>query len=90
MSIAILNSFFTKLLMFHGLKDKSKNSAASALKVSPFFIQDYQHAARNYPMRKVSQIIGALRTADLKSKGVGASAFASNDLLKELLVKIMN
>jgi len=90
MSIAILNSFFTKLLMFHGLKDKSKNSAASALKVSPFFIQDYQHAARNYPMRKVSQIIGALRTADVKSKGVGASSLPQGDILKELLFIILH
>ena len=36
-------------------------------------------------MRKVSQVIGLLREADVKSKGVGANALPASDLLKELL-----
>jgi DNA polymerase-3 subunit delta len=90
MTISILNSFFTKLLVFHGLSNKTRDSAARALKISPFFIQDYQTAAKNYPMRKVSQVIGLLREADLKSKGVGANALQPIDILKELLFKIMH
>ena len=34
---------------------------------------------------KVSQIIGYLRSADVKSKGVGANALPQSDILKELL-----
>ena len=90
MTISLLNSFFTQLLIFHSLQDKSKNSAARALKVSPYFISDYATAARNYPMRKVSQVIGLLRDADVKSKGVGANALPAKDLLKELLFKIIH
>jgi len=89
MTISLLNSFFTQLLMYHGLKDKSKTSAAKALGVNPYFIDDYVSAARNYPMRKVSQIIGLLRDADVKSKGVGANQ-SHHDILKELLFKIMH
>jgi DNA polymerase-3 subunit delta len=47
-------------------------------------------ALKNYPMRKVSQIVGALRDVDVKSKGVGANALPQSDLLKEMLYKIFN
>ncbi|SNR31702.1 DNA polymerase III subunit delta [Lutibacter flavus] len=90
MSISLLNSFFTQLLIFHSLKDKSKNSVAKALGVNPFFVSDYSIAAKNFPMRKVSQVIGLLRDADVKSKGVGANALPAGDILKELLFKIIH
>ena len=89
-TISLLNSFFTQLLIYHGLSDKSKMNVAKALRVNPYFVGDYLSAARNYPMRKVSQIISLLRTADLKSKGVGAQNLASKDILKELLFKVMH
>ena len=90
MTISLLNSFFTQLLIYHGLKNKTKSSVASALKVNPYFVGDYDTAARNYPMRKVSQIISLMRDADMKSKGVGASNLHQGDILKELLFKIMH
>ena len=89
-TISLLNDLFTKLLLFHGLKDKSQNNVARKLSVSPFFVKEYFDAAQNYPMRKVSQIISLLHEADLKSQGVGASNFAQKDILKELLFKIMH
>lgn len=89
MTVSLLNSYFTQLLMYHGLKDKSKANVAKNLGVNPYFVDDYVTAGKNYPMRKVSQIIGFLREADVKSKGVGAT-ISQNDLLKELLFKIMH
>lgn len=89
MTVSLLNSYFTQLLMYHGLQDKSKSNVAKNLGISPYFVDDYVGASRNYPMRKVSQVIGFLREADVKSKGVGAS-MSQNDLLKELLFKIMH
>jgi DNA polymerase-3 subunit delta len=62
---------------------------ASALHINPYFVSEYQIAARNYPMKKVSRIISELREMDLKGKGVGASNISHTDLLKELLVKII-
>jgi len=90
MTISLLNSFFTQLFMYHALKDKSRPNVAAKLKVNPYFVAEYADAARNYPMRKVSQVISILREADLKSKGVGANAMPQSDLLKELLFKIMH
>jgi len=89
MTISLLNSYFTQLFLYHGLQDKSKGNVAKSLGVSPYFVDDYVTAAHNYPMPKVSQIIGLLREADVKSKGVGAS-ISQIDLLKELLFKIMH
>ncbi|MGA9269828.1 MAG: DNA polymerase III subunit delta [Lutimonas sp.] len=90
MTISLLNSFFTQLLLYHGLKDKGRINAAKMLKVNPYFVPEYQKAATNYPMRKVAQVISYLREADLKSKGVGASNLSHADILKQLLFKIMH
>ncbi|WP_111309468.1 DNA polymerase III subunit delta [Confluentibacter sediminis] len=88
-TVSLLFNFFSQLLNFHGLNDKSPRSVASALKINPYFVNDYTNAARNYPMKKVSHIISVLREFDVKSKGVGANAVPQSDLLKELLVKII-
>ncbi len=89
-TVSLLFSFFSQLLHFHGLKDKSPRSVASALKVNPYFVNDYISAAKHYPMRKVSHVVSTLRTFDVKSKGVGANAVSQGDLLKELLVRILS
>lgn len=89
-TVSLLNSFFTQILTYHSLKDKSNNSAARALGLNPFFISDYKTAAQNYPMRKVSAIIGLIREADVKSKGVGANALPAIEILKELTFKIIH
>ncbi|GGH03234.1 DNA polymerase III subunit delta [Polaribacter pacificus] len=89
MTIALLNSFFTQLLIYHGLPTKDKATVARRLGINIYFVGDYVTAARNYPMRKVSQIIAFLREADVKSKGVGANQ-TQGDILKELLFKIMH
>ncbi|WP_233897769.1 DNA polymerase III subunit delta [Tenacibaculum piscium] len=89
MTISLLNSFFTQLLMYHGLRDKSKGSVAKNLGINPYFVDDYTVSVKKYPMRKVSQVIGFLREADIKSKGVGANQ-SQGDILKELLFKILH
>lgn len=86
MTTSLVFSFFVQLLQYHGLKDKS--SAASVLKINPYFIKDYEVAAKNYPMRKVSQIVAKLREIDVKSKGVGANGLKDVELYKELLIVI--
>ena len=89
LTVSSLYGFFANLLKYHGLPQKDKGTVAKTLGVNPYFIGEYVTAAQKYPMKQVSAAIGHLRAADIKGKGVGASAFASQDLLKELLVKIM-
>ncbi|MCF4101237.1 DNA polymerase III subunit delta [Gillisia sp. M10.2A] len=89
-TVSLLFAYFSQIMQYHGLADKSKPNVAKYLKINPYFVNDYVVAARNYPMKKVSQIIGLLREADVKGKGVGAANVSQGDLLKELVVKIMH
>ncbi|MBC3846573.1 DNA polymerase III subunit delta [Winogradskyella echinorum] len=88
-TVSLLFSFFSQLLHLHGMHDKNPRSVASALRVNPYFVNEYLTAARNYPMKKVSSVIGLLREFDVKGKGVGSNAVPQGDLLKELLVRIL-
>lgn len=90
MTTGLIFSFFIQVLQYHGLKDKNPKNVAAVLKVNPFFLKDYDVALKNYPMKKVSQIVALLRDIDVKSKGVGANAMPQHDLLKEMLVGIFN
>ncbi|MFC2147408.1 DNA polymerase III subunit delta [Bacteroidota bacterium] len=88
-TVSLLHNFFTQLLQYHGLSDHSPKNVASALRINPYFVGEFQIASKNYPMKRVSSIIAYLREMDLKGKGVGAYNISQADLLKELLVKII-
>ncbi|TAJ08187.1 DNA polymerase III subunit delta [Marinilabiliaceae bacterium JC017] len=89
-TIATLFNYFQKLLAYYYLPDKSKQSVASALKINPFFVSDYQTGAKYYPARKVVQVISLLREFDMKSKGYKTAAIDNGELLKEMIFKIMH
>ena len=89
-TVSLLFNFFSQLLQYHGLNDKSPRSVASTLKINPYFVNEYTSAASNFPMKNVSRAVALLRDFDVKGKGVGANATPQSDLLKELLVKIFN
>lgn len=89
--IGSLAGYFTKLLRYHYLPDKSSNSVAKELGVHPFFTKEYDLAARNFNRRKLFDIISVLKECDLKSKGVNAGANTSDgDLMREMIFKILN
>jgi DNA polymerase-3 subunit delta len=88
--IPILYAFFSKVLLYQHLQDKSRNNAASALAVNPFFVQDYDNSARNYSPAKVKAIIEILRDYDLKSKGVDNVSATDGELMKELIFRILH
>ena len=84
-----LHSYFTKILKYHYLANK--NDAAKELGVNPFFIKDFETAARTFNTGKTFDVISLLRTYDLKSKGVDSSGNTSDgELLKELVFKILH
>ena len=86
----MLFSFFSKVFTYHFLKDKSKGAVASALKINPYFVGDYELAAKRYAPAKLVEIISLLREYDLKSKGVGNSSATDGDLLKEMIFRIIH
>ncbi len=90
LSIASLFGFFSKLLTFHYLTDKSKNNVAAVLKVNPFFVKEYENSATKYNVSKTMEIISLLRIYDLKSKGFGDPGTDPGDLLKELIFRVLH
>lgn len=89
-TISSLYSYFCKLLSYHFLTDKSKGSVAAALGVHPFFVGDYERAAKNFSVGKLKSIFGYLREYDLKSKGVDRGSSSEGELLKEMVFKILH
>jgi DNA polymerase-3 subunit delta len=84
-----LNTFFTRVLVYHYVKDKSPQNLAREVGVSPYFVKDYEQAARSYPLGKTVQIISYLREYDVKSKGVESNT-NHGGLMKELMFKILH
>lgn len=88
--IALLFSYFSKILVMHHTKDKSDKNLASILKVNPYFLKDYKQAAGNYSLVGAIQIIKYIQEADLQSKGVGVGNMDQATILKELVFKIVH
>jgi DNA polymerase-3 subunit delta len=87
--ISALFGYFVKILTYHYLDNKSQ--AAQALGVNPYFVKDYEAAARKYPAPQIVRIISVLREYDLKSKGVGSGSTATQgELMREMVFKILH
>ena len=88
--LTVLFGFFMKLMIYHQLKDKSRNAAASTLGVNPFFMKDYIQAAENYSLPKSRAVIGLLRECDLRLKGINNGSTDESELLRELVFRILH
>src|SRR5690606_38454570 len=64
--LGAMAGYFTKILKYHYLPDKSPQVVARELGVHPFFTREYDLAARSYNRRKTFDIIASLRECDLK------------------------
>ncbi|MBO4622201.1 MAG: DNA polymerase III subunit delta [Paludibacteraceae bacterium] len=85
-----LFDFFTNLLIYLYLPDRSERAAAAVLRISPYFVRDYQAAARRFTKMKAFKAIGYIREADARSKGIDCAATSDGDIWKELIYKIMH
>ena len=85
-----LFKFFSDLMIFHYLPDKSKGPAASELKINPYFVQDFQRASQVFGAWKTMNIITYIRETDARYKGIDNPSTDEGDLMKELIFKIMH
>jgi DNA polymerase-3 subunit delta len=88
--VAQLYTYFSRVLKYHFLKDKTKFAAAASLGVNPFFVEGFDRASKVYSVAKLKAIFGYLKTIDLKTKGVENASVPYGELLKELVFKIMH
>ncbi len=90
MVLAQLYGYFSKVLLVQASKDQTDKGIASVLGVNPFFVKDYQQAARTFPVAKVADIIHAIRRADAQVKGIDAPTLTEADILCELVYAILH
>ena len=84
MTLSLLFSFYSNLMLAYYAPDKSEQGIANML------ARDYSIAMRKYSGVKTMQIVGEIRYADAKSKGVKNSSMSDGDILRELVFKILH
>ncbi|MGL4632412.1 MAG: DNA polymerase III subunit delta [Leadbetterella sp.] len=89
LNTSALYNYFSKVLQYHSYKKSNPSEIASALKVSPYFVKDYERAAGNFPVSKLMQIIHALNVLDQKSKGVNRGNTSTYDLYKDFVISAL-
>lgn len=90
MILPALANYFTKIITVHAYRGKAGANLSVLLGVNPYFVKDYEIAARNYPLDAAIAAISLIHEYDLKSKGVNNAGTGDNDLLKEMVFRIMN
>lgn len=94
LATAPLYTHFYRILKYEAalLKNPamSKSDRAKLLGVNPYFMEEYDVAARNYPIRRCMKVISLLEEYDFKGKGGGSGEASQGDLLMELVSKILS
>lgn len=99
-TISQIYAYFSKVLKLQMLNFNAKKPGGRAASEqeklstlgigSSFFLKDYEEVAKKYSPGQSVKIIEYLREYDLKSKGIGNATLSEEDLLKELIFKIMH
>lgn len=90
MVLAQLFNFFSNVMMYHYLPDKSQGAVASELKINPYFVKDFEKASKAFGAWKTMNIITWIRETDARGKGIESNGVDEGDLLKELVFKILH
>jgi DNA polymerase III subunit delta len=90
MVLPALYNFFSKVYMIFGVPEADEKSAAAALGVSPYFVKDYLQAAKNYGFSGTENALLLLQQFNLKSVGINSVAMEDGELMKELIVKLID
>ena len=85
-TLPLLHNFFKKIILMHS---KNFHSSPKNLGIPPFFLKDYQIAARNYSLEKSVKIIHLLKETDLKSKGINNNRVNVKELMLDLILDII-
>lgn len=87
--LGTLQGFFAKVWVCYHNKQKSDYDLAALLKVNPYFVKDYKAACAKYSVQKMEYIFYVLEEYDLRSKGIGNNSIKEGELLKEVIIKIL-
>jgi len=84
--LSSLYSYYQKLLLLKGIESSKDN--VSSIGISPYFLKEYEAAAKRLNMRQISASMGYIFDADLKSKGIKGDNSESHEILETLLLHL--
>ena len=87
--LGTLQGFFSKVWVCYHNRQKSDNELAGILRVNPYFVKDYKTACARYSTQKMEYIFYVLEEYDLRSKGISNNGVEDGELLKEIIIKIL-
>lgn len=91
MTLSLLFGFFSNLMLTYYAPEKSEHGIATMLGLrNTWQAREYMSAMRRYNGVKTMQIVGEIRYADAKSKGVNNPSMTDGDILRELIFKILH
>lgn len=90
MVLTILFKFFSNLMIVCYLPEKSEKSIAEALRIPVFSAKEYKMALQHYGAMKCFEIVRQIRLSDARFKGIGSVNASYSDIIKELIVFIIN
>lgn len=91
MTLSLLFGFYSNLMLAYYAPEKSDQGIAAFLGLrSPWQSREYISAMRMYSGVKVMQIIGEIRLADAKSKGVDNVSMSDGDIMRDLIFSILH
>ena len=94
MATAALFNHFYRILKYAAVLRKNprvgNDVKAKVLGVNPFFFREYDTAVQFYPLQKCMQVLALIEEYDYLGKGGGAGEATQEQLLMELVSKILN
>lgn len=93
-AVSALYTHFYRILRYEAALSQNPGMGdgerAAVLGLNPFFLREYDAAARNYPLKCTMSIISMLADYDYLGKGGDGGAATPGELLVELSAKILN
>ena len=94
-AVSALYMHFYRILKYGALLSRggapSQDEKASALAgVNPYFYKEYDTAVRNYPLPRAMAVMSLLCEYDYLGKGGDGGAATPDELMVELVSKILN
>lgn len=90
MNIAVLYTYFSKLLFYQTLPSKNASDVMSQMRVNFNQIKELEQAGKNYSLDKLVRIISYLHDYDMRSKGIDGVQMDKGELMREMLFKILH
>lgn len=94
MAVSALYTHFYRILKYGALLMRTprpmNDQKSKVLGVNPYFFSEYDTAVRNYPLNKCMAVIALLKEYDFKGKGGDVGEATPEELMIELVARILN